>query len=66
MTYIAQTILSHRETGALTLPGEAVDVSHLTPDELMMLESMNVIQPAPPAPVVETQPEAPADGGQED
>lgn len=37
MTYIAQMTITHSRTGALIQPGEAVDVSHLTPDELLMV-----------------------------
>lgn len=59
-SYTAQTVITHSLTGAVIQPGEAVDVGHLTPDEILMLEAMHVIQPAPVAPVAKTP--APGDG----
>lgn len=64
MKYIAQTTVTHTPTGAVIQSGEAVDVSHLTPDEVLMLVELNVIQPAP-TPGKKSQLEAPADDGQE-
>jgi len=48
--YIARAVLSHSRTGALIQPGQEADVSHLTPDELLMLLSM-------PVPPIEAAPE---------
>lgn len=65
MRYLALTTLSHGPSGTVIAPGDVVDVSHLTPDEVMMLESMSVIRPVADAPVVQSG-TAPAEDGQEE
>jgi hypothetical protein len=60
--YVAGVRLTHSKTGALVEAGEPFDASHLTPDEILMLESFD--PPAIVAVAQTTQP--PAHDGQED
>lgn len=52
-TYVARVSLLSSLTGAITPPGEAVDLSHLSPDEIEMLvdkgaiDRLTVIEEAP-------------------
>lgn len=61
--YVAKRLLSHSVTGEYIQPGERVDLSHLTPDEIMMLETMDppAIEAVKDAPPNAAKP-APGDG----
>jgi hypothetical protein len=43
MNYMAASLLSHSKTGELIQPGEPVDLSHLTPDEIALLMDLGAI-----------------------
>jgi hypothetical protein len=59
--YVANVRCFHRPSAQVVEPGEPIDVSHLTPDEILMLEDME-----PPAIRRADDDKPPADGGQED
>jgi hypothetical protein len=58
--YVALTLISVLKTGELVQPGSRVDLSHLTPDERLLLEDMT-----PPVIRLADDEQRPAEDGQE-
>lgn len=65
--YRARALLSHRDTGAYTRPGDVADLTHLSPDEIQTLVDQGAVarevvpEPEPvtrpvPAPRVRPEP----------
>lgn len=59
--YVANVRCIHRPTETIVEPGEPIDVSHLTPDEILFLECMD-----PPAIRRVDDDKPPVERGQED